>query len=81
MRRRAFLVKQGTKLRVKIRSTLTYEAFKPPKEYSLFTRKGPEWLRGLGLELVDTCLRLMAPLKEEIRLLSLELRRIATEDV
>ncbi len=48
VRRRSFLVGQQTKF--KIWSTLTYEGVKPPKEYGLFTRKGREWLRGLGLE-------------------------------
>jgi len=80
VRRRAFLVRQQTKLKVKIRSTLTYEGVRPPKGYGLFTRKGVEWLRGLGLEPVDSYLRLMAPLKEEIRLLSKELKRIAAGD-
>jgi len=78
--RRAFLVRQQTKLKVKIRSTLTYKRVKPPKGYGLYTRKGVEWLRSLGLEPVDSYLRLMAPLKEEIRLLSLRLRRIAAGD-
>ena len=80
VRRRAFLVRQQSKLKVKIRSTLTYEGVKPPKEYGLFTRKGAEWLRGLGLEPLESYLRLMAPLKEEIQLLSLELRHIAAGD-
>jgi hypothetical protein len=35
---------------------------------------------GLGLEPVDSYLRLMPPLKEEIRVLSLKLRHIASED-
>ena len=80
VRRRAFLVRQHAKLKVKIRSVLTYEGVKPPKGYGLFTRRGREWLRGLGLEPVDSYLRLMAPLREEIRLLSRELRRIAAGD-
>ena len=80
VRRRAFLVRQQTKLKVKIRSVLTYEGVKPPKGYGLYTRKGVEWLRSLGLEPVDSYLRLMAPLKEEIRLLFLKLRHIAAED-
>ena len=80
VRRRAFLVREQTKFKVKIRSVLVYEGIKPPKEYGLFTRKGREWLRGLGLEPVDSYLRLMAPLRKEIRLLSLELRHIAADD-
>jgi len=39
-----------------------------------------EWLRGLCLGSVESYLRLMAPLKEEIRLLSLKLRHVAAED-
>ena len=80
VRRRSFLVGQQTKLKIKIRSTLTYEGVKPPGEYGLFTRKGREWLRGLGLEPVDSYLRMMEPLRTEIRLLSLELRHIAADD-
>jgi len=80
VRRRAFLVGQQTKFKVKIRSTLTYEGVKPPGEYGLFTRKGREWLRDLGLEPVDSYLRMMEPLRTEIRLLSLELRHIAADD-
>ena len=48
--------------------------------YGLFTKKGAEWLRGLGLEPINSYLRLMAPLKEEIRLLSLKLKHIAAGD-
>ena len=53
VRRRAFLVRERAKLKTKIRSTLTYGGVKPPKRYGLSTRKGVEWLRGLGLEPVD----------------------------
>ena len=49
VRRRAFLIKERSKLMVKIRVVLTYEGVKPPKGYSLFTRKGIEWLETLGL--------------------------------
>jgi len=42
VRRRAFLVGQQTKFKIKVRSVLTYEGIKPPKEYGLFTRKGRE---------------------------------------
>jgi len=80
VRRRAFLVREQTKLKVKIRSTLTYEGIKPPEGYGLYTRKGREWLEGLGLESVRCYLRVMATLKEEIRRLSLELRHLADAD-
>lgn len=42
VRRRAFLVRQRTKLKVKIWGVLAYEGIKPPKEHGLFTRKGAE---------------------------------------
>ena len=78
--RRSFLVGQQTKFKIKIRSTLTYEGVKLPGKYGLFTRNGREWLRDLGLEPVDSYLRMMEPLQDEIRLLSLELRHIAADD-
>jgi len=80
VRRRSFPVGQQTKFKIKIRSTLTYEGVKPPVEYGLFTRKGREWLRGLGLGPVDSYLRMMEPLRTEIRLLSLKMRHIAADD-
>ena len=80
IRRRAFLVRQRAKLKVKIRGVLAYEGVKPPGHHGLFTRKGVGWLRGLALEPVDCYLRLMEPLKEEVRLLSRELRGIARDD-
>jgi transposase len=58
-RHRAFLVRQRIKLKVKIRGVLTYEGIKPPKERKLFTCKGADWLRSLGLDPVDCYLRLM----------------------
>jgi len=80
IRRRAFLVRQGTRLKVKIRDVLTYEGIKPPTGHGLFTRKGVGWLRGLGLEPVDCYLRLMAPLSREVLLLSKELRGVSRDD-
>jgi transposase len=80
IRRRAFMVRQRTKLKVKIRDVLAYEGVKPSKEYGLFTGKGVEWLRCLGVEPVDCYLRLMAPLSREVLLLSRELRGLAGED-
>ena len=78
VRRRAFLVRQGTKL--KIRSTLTYEGVRPPERYGLYTKKGVEWLESLGLEPVDTYLRVIVTLKEEIWLPSLEFRHMSAGD-
>jgi transposase len=80
VRRRAFLVREQAKLKVKIRSILTYKGLKPPTGYGLFTVKGREWLKGLGLEPVDCYLRVMATLKKEVRRISLELRQVAAGD-
>jgi transposase len=80
VRRRAFLVRERAKLKTKIRSTLTYEGIKPPKGHGLFTRKGVDWLRGLGLEPVDCYLRVMEPLNREILRFNRMLRRLAGND-
>jgi len=42
VRRRAFLVRERVKLRVKIKSFLTYEGIKWPVDNGLFSRKGVE---------------------------------------
>ena len=80
VRRRAFLVRQRVKLRVKIKSVLTYEGLKWPADHGLFTRKGVEWLHGLSLQPVESYLRIMKPLDDEILLLSKELRGMAEDD-
>ena len=80
VRRRDFLVREQTKLKVKIWSVLSYEGVKPLKGYGLFTRRGVEWLKTLGLDLVNSYLRVMKTLKEQIRLLSRELRQLAAGD-
>jgi transposase len=80
VRRRAFLVRERVKLRVKIKSILTYEGIRWPSDSGLFTRKGVEWLHGLSLEPVESYLRVMKPLDEEIRLVSRQLRGLAEED-
>ncbi len=80
VRRRAFLVRNRVKLRVKIKSVLTYEGLKWPSDHGLFTKKGVEWLRSLNLQPVESYLRIMKPLDDEILLLSRELRRIAGDD-
>jgi transposase len=72
VRRRAFLVRERVKLRVKAKSVLTYEG--------LFTKKGVEWLHGLNLDSVECYLRVLTPLDDEIKLLSKELVGIAEED-
>jgi transposase len=80
IRRRAFLVRERVKLRVKIKSLLTYEGIKPPSQYGLFTRKGVAWLHALELEPVESYLRVLAPLDAEIQQLSTYLRRLAEAD-
>jgi transposase len=80
VRRRAFLVRQRVKLRVKVKSVLTYEGLKWPSEYGLFTRKGVEWLHSFNVEPVESYLRLMGVFDDEIRLLNRQLRSLAEED-
>jgi transposase len=80
VRRRAFLVKQRVKLRVKIKSILTYEGIKWPSDHGLFTEKGRAWLHALSLESVESYLRVLKVLDDEIRLLSKRLRDLAEDD-
>ena len=80
VRRRAFMVRQVTKLKVKIRDSLAIEGIRPPDGFGLFTAKGVEWLHGLGLEPVDCYLRLIEPLKEEVKLVSRDLKMRAGKD-
>jgi len=80
VRRRAFLVRQRAKLKVKIQSVLTYEGINPPADHGLFTLKGIDWLRSLSLEPVDSYLRIMSIFNREIKLLSKQLLGLAEED-
>ncbi|MEM3666779.1 MAG: IS110 family transposase, partial [Candidatus Bathyarchaeia archaeon] len=80
VRRRAFLVRERAKLKTKIRGVLAYEGVKIPEGLSLFTCKGVDWLRRLGLEPVDCYLRLIVVLNGEIRRLSSELKLLAGDD-
>jgi transposase len=59
---------------------MAYEGVKPPEGYGLFTKKGAEWLKCLGLEPVDCYLRLMGPFKQEILMLNRDLRTLAKDD-
>jgi transposase len=70
VRRRAFLVRTRVKLRVKVKSVLSYEGLKWPSEHGLFTKKGIEWLHGQKLDSVESYLRILEILDEEIKLLS-----------
>ncbi len=74
VRRRAFLVRERVKLRVKIKSILTYEGIRWPSDYGLFTGKGVEWLHALNLDPVESYLRVLKTLDDEIKLLSKQLR-------
>jgi transposase len=80
VRRRAFLVRERVKLRVKIKSFLTYQGLKWPTDYGLWTKAGLVWLHGLNLTPIESYLRLIDGLSEEIRLLSNELKREAKGD-
>ena len=80
VRRRAFLVRERVKLRVKIKSVLTYEGIKWPSDHGLFTGKGVAWLHTLNLEPIESYLRVLKPLDDEIKLLSKHLRGLADDD-
>jgi len=80
VRRRAFLVRERVRLRVKIKNILTYEGIKPPTNHGLFTQKGVEWLHNLNLEPVESYLRVITPLDEEVKLVSKILKEQATID-
>lgn len=69
MRRRAFVVRTRVKLRVKIKSVLTYEGLKWPDDHGLFTKKGLEWLHGLNNDSVECYLRILEFLDKEIKVL------------
>jgi transposase len=80
VRRRAFLVRERTKLRVKVRSILTYEGIKLPSSQGLFTEKGVEWLHSLGLEPVESYIRVIEVLDAEIKQLSRHFKGLAGKD-
>jgi transposase len=80
VRRRAFLVRERVKLRVKVKSVLTYEGIRWPSDHGLFTEKGTAWLHALSLESVESYLRVLNVLDDEIRLLSKHLRGLAEKD-
>jgi len=80
VRRRAFLVRERSRLRAKIKSILTYQGNKPPSTYGLFTRKGVEWLHTLDLDPVESYLRVITPLDHEIKRVSKELKQTAGID-
>jgi transposase len=80
VRRRAFLVRERVKLRVKIKSILTYEGVEWPSDYGLFTGKGVEWLHALSMDSVESYLRVVRSLDDEIKLISRQLRGQAEDN-
>ena len=80
VRRRAFLVRERVKLRVKIKSFLTYQGLKWPEDHGLWSKPGLVWLHGLDLAPIESYLRLIDGLSEEISLLSGELKGEAKVD-
>jgi len=80
IRRRAFLVRERVRLRTKIKSILTYEGIKPPIDHGLFTERGAEWLHSLTLEPVESYLRIIKPLDDEIKQISKHLKELAEDD-
>jgi transposase len=80
VRRRAFLVRERVKLRVKIKSYLTYQGLKWPTDHGLWSKFGLVWLQGLELAPVESYLRLIGVFNEEIKILSRELGGLAKND-
>jgi transposase len=80
VRRRAFLVRERTKLKVKVRSILTYEGIRPPEGFGLFTEKGAGWLHGLNMEPIESYLSVIKPLDDEIKRISRHLRTLSGGD-
>jgi len=80
VRRRAFLVRMRSKLKVKIRAQLVVNGLAPPSEHGLFTVKGLEWLRSLQLDAVESYLPVIHTLDIQVGKLSRELRGMASDD-
>jgi transposase len=80
VRRRAFLVRMRSKLKVKIKAHLTINGLTPPSEYGLFTRKGLEWLHSQQSDAIESYLPVLSTLTVQIERLSKELRKMAPEN-
>ena len=65
---------------MKIKSFLTYEGIRWPSDHCLWTKKGVDWLGGLNSSPVDSYLRIIRVLGEEIRVLSNELEGLAEDN-
>lgn len=80
VRRRAFLVRERSKFKAKIRDCLVYRGIKEPKDYGLFTNAGITWLESLNLEPIDAYLRIISSLNLETKKLSEKLKSLAADD-
>jgi transposase len=80
VRRRAYLVRMRSKLKVKIRAQLTINGVQPPTEHGLFTSKNLEWLHSLQLDPIESYLPIIQSLDVQIGKLSKELQALAPQD-
>jgi transposase len=80
VRRRAFLVRMRSKLKVKVKAQLTINGIQPPSEHGLFTSKGLEWLHSLQLDSVESYLPVISSLDIQVGKLSNELQKMAPQD-
>ncbi len=80
VRRRAFLVRMRSKLKVKVRSYLLYNGIKNPEGFGLFTKKGLAWLHSLSQDVIESYMPVISTLSEQIEKLSYQLRLMAPED-
>ena len=78
VRRRAFLVRMRAKLKNRVHAELAKRGI--DLETPLFTRRGRELLRSLGLEAVDQLLPVIDALDTQISGISGSLRRMSVED-
>ena len=49
-------MRERVRLRVKVKSVLTYEGLKWPSEHGLFTKSGVEWLQSLNIDSISLTL-------------------------
>jgi transposase len=80
VRRRAFLVRERSKFKAKIRDCLVYRGIKEYSDAGLFTISGVDWLKSLNLEAVDSYLRIISSLESEMINLSKTLKEMASDD-
>ena len=78
VRHRAYMVRFRTSLKNKIHNELAKRWIK--ENGNIFTKKGIEWLRSLGIESVNRYLDVMEILNEKIKEISLEIKEIAKEN-